>query len=678
MGDKKHSQTHGADQHHHDHDDHHADHHHHHYDNDFTDYMAAVTEYRRSFASKVDVMSQAPDPAVREMVAYMDSKGIENCFDRFDKQKPHCAFGLAGVCCKNCSLGPCKITEKSPRGTCGATADLIVARNMARAAAGGVAAHGARAREVMLTLKKAASGEIDLPILGKNKVLGVANIYGLETEGKTVEALAGEIADILLEDMSRTVPGTHRTLTAVAPPERQKVWNDLGITPISSYHEVFETLHATTVATQGDWRKAMDQFMRLGITFSMNSVVGGSIASDCLFGIPTRSTIKANVGALKKDFVNIAIHGHAPMLATEVIKTARTDKFVTMAKEAGAQGIQFYGICCSGLSTMYRLGGVIPLSNANGAELVVGTGALDLWLADIQEVFPGIMDVANCFKTVVVTTNESNRLPGAEHIGYKRDLSDLNRLPELADKIVTRAIESFKNRLDVKRHIPPYEVQAEVGFGLEYLSEYYGGSVKPIADALKEGKILGIINLAGCTNTRIVFEKAIVDVADILLKNNILIFANGCASFPMAKLGYCSVKGQDKCGNSLQEFLGSDMPPVWHFGECIDNAHAVGTFATIAGLLGHPIKDLPFAEVTPEWSNEKGVGAALAFRMLGFDSYHCVHAPVQGSKKVMDFLYGGTRELLGSCMNVDPDPEKLAQMIISDFKAARKKLAWDV
>ncbi len=666
---------------HHLHDTHvhgiHHDHHHHHHDNDFTDYLAAIKEYRKSFASKKDVIEQAPDAAVREMVAYMESNGLENCFDRFDQQKPHCAFGLAGICCKVCSLGPCKITEKSPRGTCGANADLIVARNMVRAAAGGVAAHGARAREVMLTLKKAAAAEIDLPIIGKEKVLGIAGVFGLETEDKTVETLAGEIADILLEDMCRTVPGPHRTLQAIAPPERQKVWDELGIMPISSYHEVFEALHATTVGTQGDWRKAMDQFLRLGLTFSMNSVVGGSIAGDCLYGVPGRGTTKANLGALTKDHVNIAIHGHAPMLATEVVKLARTERFLKMAKDAGAEGIQFYGICCSGLSTLYRLGGVIPLSNANGSELVVATGALDLWLADIQEVFPGIMDVADCYKTVVVTTNESNRLPGAEHIGYKRDLSDLNKLPQLAERIITRAIESFTNRRDVKRHIPSYEIEAEVGFGLEYLTEHYGGTIQPIADALKDGRILGIINMAGCTNTRIVYEKAIIDVADILLKNNILIFTNGCAAFPMAKLGYCSLKGQDKCGTRLREFLGSTMPPAWHFGECIDNAHAVSTFATIAGLIGHPIKDLPFAEVTPEWSNEKGVGAALAFRMLGFDSYHCVHAPVEGSKKVKDFLYGGTRELLGSCMNVDPDPVKMANMIISDFKEARRKLNWD-
>jgi len=275
-----------------------------------------------------------------------------------------------------------------------------------------------------------------------------------------------------------------------------------------------------------------------------------------------------------------------------------------------------------------------------------------------------------------VTTNESNRLPGAEHIGYKRDLEDLDKLPELAEKIVTRAIESFSNRRDVKRHIPPYEMEAQVGFGLEVLSEHFDGSVEPIAEALKDVRIRGIINLAGCTNTRIVFEKAIVDIVDILLKNNILVFTNGCASFPMAKLGYCRPEAREKCGDSLKAFLGDNLPPVLHFGECIDNAHAVGTFATIAGFAGHPIKDMPFAEVTPEWSNEKGVGAALAFRMLGFDSYHCVHAPVQGSKKVRDFLYGGTRELLGSCMNVDPDPQKVAAMIINDFEAARRKLGW--
>lgn len=662
--------------HHHDHEHPHEHGHHHHGPEAVNDYANAVAAYRKTFASKQDVMTQAPDPAVREMVAYMDRIGCENCFDRFDQQKPQCTFGLAGVCCKNCTLGPCKITKKAPRGVCGAGADLIVARNLCRSAAAGVSAHGARAREVMIALKKAAAGEIQTPILGKAKVLATAKMFGLETEGKTIEELAGNIADILLEDMSRTVPGEHRTLKAVATPERQKVWAELGLTPISAYHEIFEAMHQTVTGNQGDWRKVMDQFLRCGIAFSMSSVVGGSIASDCLYGVPTRSTSKVNLGAIKTGCVNIAIHGHAPMLNMEIIKLARTDEYAAKAKEAGAEDIQFYGICCSGLSTMYRLGGVIPLANANGAELVLATGALDLWVADIQDIFPAIMDVAHCFKTVVVTTNESMHLPGAEHYGYKRDMSDLGELPTLARKILDRAIESFKNRRDVPIYIPPYEVEAEVGFCLEYLNEYYGGSVRPVADALKAGAIRGIINLAGCTNTRIVYEKGIVDVVDILLRHDILVLTNGCSAFPMAKLGYCTVQAREKCGESLKAFLGKDMPPVWHMGECIDNAHAAVFFRTVADMLGHPFKDMPYAEVTPEWSNEKGVGAALSFRMLGFNSYHCVHAPVQGSDNVMNFIYGDTKEILGSAMIVDVDPASLAQKIIADFDAKRKALGW--
>ena len=62
-----------------------------------------------------------------------------------------------------------KITPKSPRGVCGADADLIVARNMTRAAAGGLTQHGAHAREILISLKAAANDQLDIPILGEEK-----------------------------------------------------------------------------------------------------------------------------------------------------------------------------------------------------------------------------------------------------------------------------------------------------------------------------------------------------------------------------------------------------------------------------------------------------------------------------------------------------------------------------
>ena len=124
-----------------------------------------------------------------------------------------------------------------------------------------------------------------------------------------------------------------------------------------------------------------------------------------------RATSKVNIGALKKGYVNIAVHGHLPTLVSEIVRVGRSQEFIDLAKAHGAKGIQFYGVCCSCLAAMYRYEGVIPLSNAVGAELVLGTGALDLWVADVQDVFPSIMDVARCFKTTVVTTSDSAVCP---------------------------------------------------------------------------------------------------------------------------------------------------------------------------------------------------------------------------------------------------------------------------
>lgn len=640
------------------------------------DYMNAVTEYKKTFPSKQDVIDQTPDPAVREMLLRAEQLGIDTTFDRFDKQKPQCNFGLSGVCCKICNMGPCRITAKSPRGVCGADADLVVARNLLRAAAAGAAQHGMHAREIILSLKWAAEGKLDIPIMGKQKIRATAESFGIPTKHRTTKKIAIDLADALLADMSRTEPDEYKTIKACAPPERQETWKNLDILPISAYHEVFEAYHKTGCAIDGDWKSIMQQFLRCGLAFTFSGVVGANIATDSLFGVGDRVTSKVNIGALKKGYVNIAVHGHLPTLVSQIVKTGQEEKFIELAKSKGAKGIRFYGICCSGLAAMYRYGGVIPLSNAVSAELVLGTGALDLWVADVQDVFPSIMEVAKCFKTTVVTTSDSARLPGAERYEYDHHHSNISETKALAEKIVTRAIESFEQRKGIPVYIPPYEVEAEVGFSVEYVHKRFG-SMKPLADALKSGKILGIVNMVGCNNPKVLYEKAIVDVADVLLKNNVLILSNGCASFPLMKLGYCNTSALDKTGESLREFLTPDLPPVWHVGECIDNTRSSGIFAGIANVLGKKLYEMPFAFTSPEWGNEKGIDAALGFRLMGINSYHCVEAQIYGSQNVIEFLKDGTRELLGSVMHVDTDPVALGNKIVEDIKAKRKALGWD-
>ena len=655
-------------------------HDHHHDVNDITDYNDAVNAYRKTFPNKQRVIDETPDPAVKEMLLRMEQLGIDNSFDRFDKQQPQCNFGLAGICCRICHMGPCRITKKSPRGVCGADADLIVARNLLRAVAAGTAQHGMHAREVILSLKWAAEGKLPLSIVGKEKMIATAEAWGIPTEGRTVNEIAIDFANVLLADLSRPeATEEYQTIKYGAPPERQQVWKDLGIMPISTYHEVFESMHNSGEATDGDWRNIMKQFLRTGLTFVFGTVVDTNLATDSLFGVGERRKSMVNIGALKKNSVNIAVHGHMPTLVSEIVRLGQSEEYVEKAKAVGADGIQFYGICCTGLSAMYRCNNVIPLCNPPGAELVLSTGALDLWVADVQDIYPSIMNAANCFKTTVITTEDSTKLPGAEHIAYDHTHSNIGETTEIARKIVERAIESYQARKGMPKFIPPYEVEAELGFSVESVTKDLGGSFQPLADALKSGQIRGIINLVGCTNPKTVYERCIVDVADILLKNDILILTNGCASFPLLKLGYCNMEAvETRCGEGLKAFCKQyNVPPVWHVGECVDNTRSTGILVGAASLLGKNLYEMPYAQSSPEWANEKGVGAALAFRLLGLNSYHCVEPQTFGSENVTRFLKEETGEMGLGVMVVNTDPKELGARIVSDLVAKRKALSWD-
>ena len=523
-------------------------------------------------------------------------------------------------------------------------------------------------------------GKLPLPILGEEKMLATAAAWGIQTEGRTVNEVAIDFANVMLADLSRPeATEEYQTIKYGAPPERQKVWKDLDIMPISTYHEVFESMHNSGEATDGDWQNIMKQFLRTGLTFVFGTVVDTNIATDSLFGVGQRRKTMVNIGALKKNSVNIAVHGHMPTLVSEIVRLGQSEEYLEKAKAVGADGIQFYGICCTGLSAMYRYNNVIPLCNPPGAELVLSTGALDLWVADVQDIYPSIMNAANCFKTTVVTTEDSTKLPGAEHIAYDHTHSNIGETTEIARKIVDRAIESYQARKGIPKFIPPYEVEAELGFSVESVTKDLGGSFQPLADALKSGQIRGIVNLVGCTNPKTVYERCIVDVADILLKNDILILTNGCASFPLLKLGFCNMDAVEaKCGEGLRAFCKQyNVPPVWHVGECVDNTRSTGILVGACSLLGKKLCEMPYAQSSPEWANEKGVGAALAFRLLGLNSYHCVEPQTFGSEKVTRFLKEDTGKMGLGVMIVNTDPQILGNRIVSDFEAKRKELGWD-
>jgi len=103
-----------------------------------------------------DPIRASIDPATQQMIARDQELGIDTVFDRAEAMKP-CAIGVQGICCKNCSMGPCRLPlpkggiegEDTRKGLCGASANSIAARNFIRMIAGGASAEGEAARVVV-------------------------------------------------------------------------------------------------------------------------------------------------------------------------------------------------------------------------------------------------------------------------------------------------------------------------------------------------------------------------------------------------------------------------------------------------------------------------------------------------------------------------------------------------
>jgi carbon-monoxide dehydrogenase catalytic subunit len=103
---------------------------------------------------------QSQDPAAQQMIIRAEEMGIDTAFTRADDMSP-CNIGANGMCCKQCGMGPCRLTKDGSVGVCGATIDTIQARNLVRAIAAGSAAHSDHGRDMAFTLKATANGEAE-------------------------------------------------------------------------------------------------------------------------------------------------------------------------------------------------------------------------------------------------------------------------------------------------------------------------------------------------------------------------------------------------------------------------------------------------------------------------------------------------------------------------------------
>src|SRR5512144_3127173 len=109
---------------------------------------------------KRNVEEYSIDPASQAMLIRAEELGLETAFTRADAMPP-CNIGSAGLCCKMCGMGPCRLTKDGQTGVCGATIDTIQARNLVRMVAAGSAAHSDHGRDMAFLLNAVANGEAE-------------------------------------------------------------------------------------------------------------------------------------------------------------------------------------------------------------------------------------------------------------------------------------------------------------------------------------------------------------------------------------------------------------------------------------------------------------------------------------------------------------------------------------
>lgn len=221
----------------------------------------------------------------KQMLRKAERDGVETAWDRLQHQSPHCKFGESGVCCRICTMGPCRISKKAPRGVCGADADVIVARNFGRFVTGGAAGHSDHGRDCIEALHAVAHGETeDYTIKDEAKLLRIAEEVGISTEGREPLDVAKDLAAEFFENYGTTK--NELSFIGRVPEKRRKLWENLGVTPRGMDREIAEMMHRTHMGCDND---AANTMLHAARTCLADGWAGSMIAtevSDILFLAP--------------------------------------------------------------------------------------------------------------------------------------------------------------------------------------------------------------------------------------------------------------------------------------------------------------------------------------------------------------------------------------------------------
>ncbi|MCP4717639.1 MAG: anaerobic carbon-monoxide dehydrogenase catalytic subunit [Deltaproteobacteria bacterium] len=620
--------------------------------------------------------------ASRQMIDLSRDKGISTIFDRAAAMKP-CPIGAEGICCKNCGMGPCRVTapkkdgEPAKVGLCGATAETIAARNFARMVAAGASAHSDHGRGVAEVFLLAAKGEVEgYGIKDEQKLLQLALDFGLEVEGVSIKDLAVKVAELCLAEFGKQ--SGEIIFAKRAPLKRQELWRKHNMIPRGNDREIVELMHRTHMGVDQDYKNITTHAARAALADGWGGSLIATELQDIMFGTPVPTAGRINLGVLKDDEVNIIVHGHEPLLSEMVVVASQAPDMIDYAKKCGAKSINLAGMCCTANEILMRHG--VPIAGSFlQQELAIMTGALDAMVVDVQCIMQAIKTTADNFHTKVITTNPKSKIQGATHIEFEEHNPIVT-----AKEIVKAAIDNFKNRDKTKVNIPDVSNDMVAGFSHETINYLLGGtfraSYKPLNDNIINGRIRGIAGVVGCNNAREAEDEAHLTLIKELLKNDVIVLTTGCVAMACGKAGLLVPEAAKYCGDGLASICETvGIPPVLHMGSCVDNSRILIAASAVVkeGGLGDDICDLPAAGCAPAWMSEKAISIGHYFVASGVYTLFGTTFPTTGSQTYTDYLFKELENEWGAMWDFEPDPLKMAQKMIAHIDKKRKELGID-
>ena len=602
--------------------------------------------------------------ADKPLEGFIRSLPMETSHHRVEGQSTKCGFGLQGVCCRLCANGPCRITPKAPRGICGATADVIVARNFLRAVASGSGCYIHIVENTALNVKKTA--EIKGEIKGEKSLAKLAEIFGVQGTDKW--DTAKQVAQKVLDDLYKPEYEKMELVEKMAYAPRFKKWQELGILPGGAKSEVFHGVVKCSTNLNSDPVDMYTDCLKLGISTGLYGLTLTNLLNDVLLGEPELRMAPVGLRVIDPDYINIMITGHQHTIFVDLQERLTSPEAVAKAQAAGARGFRLVGCTCVGQDLQLRGAHYTEVFDGHAgnnytSEAVLATGAIDAVLSEFNCTLPGIEPICDELKIKQICLDDVAKKANAELKPFVFE----NR-EQQSQEIIDEIVQAYKER----RGQVPMNLQPEhgndhtlTGVSEGSLKEFLGGNWKPLIDLIVSGDIKGVAGVVGCSNlTAGGHDVLTVDLVKELISRDILVLTAGCSSGGIENCGLMTPEAAKLAGPKLRAVCEKlNIPPVLNFGPCLAIGRLEIVATELAEAIGIDIPQLPLVLSAAQWLEEQALADGCFGLALGLPLHLGLPPFVTGSKLAVKLLTEDMKGLTGGQVIINPDAKESADIL---------------